>query len=94
MRVRAILVVLLIGLQLVDIGTTNVSLPTPGVREGNPVMAWAQREFGQDWWIVKASLAGAGIYALSELPMTWPLNLATGFYSAIVISNVRHLPVR
>ncbi|MBS0638998.1 MAG: DUF5658 family protein [Acetobacteraceae bacterium] len=92
MPARALLVLLLVALQIADVATTNVALATPGLREGNPVMAWAQEALGAHWWVMKWVLAYAGICALALVRNVWPLRLATGYYATIVISNALHMP--
>lgn len=88
---RPLLILLLAALQIADIATTNVSLAMPGLREGNPVMAWAQGALGTHWWMLKWVLAYAGICALALIRNVWPLRVATGYYATIVISNALHM---
>jgi hypothetical protein len=94
MRAKTLLVLLLIGLQIADVATTNAALGMPGVREGNPLMAWAQGTLGAHWWLVKAAIAGVGILALAMLRTGWPLQFATAFYAVLVLGNILRTPMQ
>ncbi len=88
---RTILIYLLVALQFADVATTNIGITLPGRREGNPMMAWAQSALGENWWLIKIGLACIGILVLSRLRPRWPLNMAAGSYSILVVQNVMHV---
>lgn len=60
-----------------DAFTTNAALRQPGVREANPIMAFAMRVLGSKWviarfvfslvGIISAVSPGAGLFALAAL---------------------------
>ena len=77
-------------LQLADIVSTNRFLRNGNGFEANPLMAKAQRIFGDLWVVPKLALAGAGYAALAmSFGPVLALWLVNAVYAYVVYKNWR-----
>ena len=78
---------LLAALQVADVVSTNHALATPGVLEGNPVIALLMAHLGSSWWLPKLLVVGYAAAAAPFIRKRWPMIVVIGFYVAVVVSN-------
>ncbi len=75
-----------------DVFSTNLALSRPGVREGNPVIAFVMRVVGSKWVLVRLAFALLSIVAAANKPDSTAIwlylagALVTGY---AVFSNVK-----
>ena len=81
------LVGVLLLLQVADIVTTNIGITKPGLREGNPVMAWTQEHLGSDWWLLKTAIVCFAVWSILQCKLYWPLFVVVGGYFIMVAGN-------
>jgi hypothetical protein len=90
-RLRRLLLLLFVELQLADIMSTNSALALPGAWEANPLMALSQAKLGAAWWLPKAAAVALCCIAVPVLRRSWPLIVAVSYYAAIVSANLAQL---
>src|ERR1700756_4477676 len=87
-RAYRILWILLIGLQIADVVTTNYALTVPGNWEANPIMRLSQTHLGAAWWMPKVAAIGFAAAVAPRMSRTWPILFAVSYYLVIVSSNL------
>jgi hypothetical protein len=85
-----VLLIIFVGLQVADIASTNYALTIPGVREINPLMAFAQAKLGALWWLPKLVAAGVISRAAFSLQRRWPMVFAVSVSGFPVLANLAH----
>jgi Domain of unknown function (DUF5658) len=89
--VTRLLLLLFISLQLADIVSTNSALAVPGVREGNPLMAAWQAQFGAAWWLPKLVTVGLVAATVLRSRRRWPMFFVVSVSAVAVLVNLAHL---
>ena len=84
----ALLLSLFIGLQMIDIVTTNYGLAIPGNWEGNPLMAFMQGHLGVFWWIPKFAVTLLVCLAVPLLRRRWLMVYAVSYCALTVSGNL------
>ena len=87
-RAHWILWILLIGLQIADVVTTNYALTVPGNWEANPIMRLSQTHLGAAWWMPKVAAIGFAAAVAPRMSRTWPILFAVSYYLVIVSGNL------
>jgi len=84
----ALLLILFIALQLIDITTTNYGLAIPGNWEGNPLMAFLQAHLGGFWWVPKIAGVFLVCLAVPLLRRRWLMVYAVAYCALTVSGNL------
>jgi hypothetical protein len=87
-RVRWMLWILFIGLQIADVVTTNRALAIPGNWEANPIMQFSQTHLGAAWWLPKVGAVGFAAVAMPQTFRPWPILLVVWYYVIVVSGNL------
>jgi Domain of unknown function (DUF5658) len=87
-RTHWILWILFIGLQIVDVVTTNYALAVPGNWEANPIMHLSQTHLGSAWWLPKVAAVGFAAIVVLQMLRPWPIVFAISYYIMIVSVNI------
>jgi len=88
---RPLLLILLIGLQIADVVTTDYALRVPGIWEANPLMALAQAKLGAIWWLPKLAVTACLCAMAAAMRPCWPVIVVISFSGLVVLGNLTQL---
>ena len=88
---RLLLLILLIGLQIADVVTTDYALRVPGIWEANPLMALAQAKLGAVWWLPKLAVTAYLCAMATAMRPCWPVIVVISFSGLVVLGNLTQL---
>ena len=88
---RPLLLILLIGLQIADVVTTDYALSVPGISEANPLMALAQAKLGAIWWLPKLAVTACLCAMAAAMRPCWPVIVVISFSGLVVLGNLTQL---
>ena len=88
---RLLLLILLIGLQIADVVTTDYALRVPGIWEANPLMALAQAKLGAIWWLPKLAVTAYLCAMAAAMRPCWPVIVVISFSGLVVLGNLTQL---
>ncbi|MFL5267907.1 MAG: DUF5658 family protein [Stellaceae bacterium] len=88
---RLLLLILLIGLQIADVVTTDYALRVPGIWEANPLMALAQAKLGAVWWLPKLTVTAYLCAMAAAMRPCWPVIVVISFSGLVVLGNLTQL---
>jgi Domain of unknown function (DUF5658) len=88
---RPLLLILLIGLQIADVVTTDYALRVPGIWEANPLMALAQAKLGAIWWLPKLAVTAYLCAMAAAMRPCWPVIVVISFSGLVVLGNLTQL---
>jgi hypothetical protein len=88
---RLLLLILLIGLQIADVVTTDYALSVPGIWEANPLMALAQAKLGAIWWLPKLTVTVYLCAMAAAMRACWPIIVVISFSGLVVLGNLTQL---
>jgi hypothetical protein len=88
---RLLLLILLIGLQIADVVTTDCALRVPGIWEANPLMALAQAKLGAIWWLPKLAVTACLCAMAAAMRPCWPVIVVISFSGLVVLGNLTQL---
>jgi Domain of unknown function (DUF5658) len=91
-----IMALILVGLQIGDVVSTNHSMGDPRIIEANPITRYFMQYLGSYWWLLKFAPVLLIVAAIALLRRVSIITFAATaavlvFYGAVVLNNIFHI---